>query len=95
MKDATPERIVAFLTGGQAMTNEERQRFTRRLRERDAEIERLRELSTELCNALDDCITWLSSGFAPQSQRKALERVAKAQAKYQAMIVSPAGLYPP
>ena len=61
--------------------------------ERDAEIERLRAdkaelraLITELYEALDACITWLSSGFAPQSQALALEQADKAKDRYRAAI---------
>ena len=54
-----------------------------------AEIEQLRAVSAELCEAMDDCITWLSSGFAPQSQSRALERAAKAKAAYRALEPKP------
>ena len=43
-------------------------------------------LSTELYEALDACITWLSSGFAPQSQALALEQADKARSHYRAAI---------
>ena len=53
------------------------------------EIERLRAMSAELCEAMDDCIAWLSSGFAPQSQTMALEKAAKARAKFRALETKP------
>ena len=53
------------------------------------EIERLRAVSAELCDAMDDCITWLSSGFAPQSQAMALKKAAKAKAKFRALEPKP------
>jgi hypothetical protein len=51
----------------------------------EAKVEQLTALSAELCEAMDDCITWLSSGFAPQSQSIALEKAAKARARFRAL----------
>lgn len=59
------------------------------MRDAKAEVERLRAISIELCGAMDDCITWLSSGFAPQSQSRALERAAKAKAAFRALEPKP------
>ena len=50
MTEATPEQIVAFLTGAPAMTDEERQRFSRRLREAAEENERLRYALQEIAS---------------------------------------------
>jgi len=71
------------------MTDEERQRFARRLRERDAEIERLQAVSAELHDALDEVIIWYSSGFAPQSQAMALRKANAAMANYRALEPKP------
>ena len=55
----------------------------------EADNERLRAAGSELCEAMDNCITWLSSGFAPQSQGLALERAAKAKAAFRALENKP------
>jgi len=46
------------------------------------EIERLRALNTEMYNALQQMVTWMPSGFAPQSQDMAMRAAHEAMAKY-------------
>jgi len=61
---------AAWLSDAAAMTDEERQRFARRLRERDAEIERLRAFIAELTA---DCPICHGLGCPPIGCGRALE----------------------
>ena len=65
---------AAQLSDAAAMTDEERQRFSRRLRERDAEIERLRAALQSIAELdvhhKDDNGTWTDVG---KIARRALE----------------------
>lgn len=48
------------------------------LNQREAEIERLRALTKQARDALDQMLTWMPSGFAPQSQADAMEMARNA-----------------
>ena len=90
MRDAKAEverlRAAYDASYSEADINLHAERVTKELR---ADNERLRAISVELCGAMDDCITWLSSEFAPQSQSRALERAAKAKAAFRALEPKP------